>query len=175
MQKNWYAVYTKPQNEKKVAVAFSKRKIETYCPMSAEETLSFFGTKKVHKPLFPSYVFVQANSEEIQQLSQTDGVVSILYWLGKPAVIQEEEIAAIKEFVADHPDVELEKISVNPSGITSQSMDSNYVIEGKMVTIKNNTLKVSLPSLGFNMVAKWKGESLFGRESIIQSSTFAHS
>ena len=88
---------------------------------------------------------------------------------------QRRVIARVLSQSADHPDVELEKISVNPSGITSQSMDSNYVIEGKMVTIKNNTLKVSLPSLGFNMVAKWKGESLFGRESIIQSSTFAHS
>lgn len=175
MQKNWYAVYTKPQSEKKVAVALSKRKIESYCPMSAEETSSFFGSKIVQKPLFPSYVFVQANSDEIHLLPSTDGIVSIVHWLGKPAVIHDDEISAMKEFIADHPDVELEKTEVNPSGTTSNSSDSFYAIEGKMMTIKNSTLKVTLPSLGFNMVAKLKGESLFGRESIVQSSTFAHS
>jgi len=175
MQKNWYAVYTKPQNEKKVAVSFSKKKMETFCPMGAEETMSFFGIKKVQKPLFPSYVFVQAGSDEIQQIRNTDGVVNVLHWLGKPAIIHADEIEAMKGFIADHPNVELEKISVDPMGVSRHSVNSSYAIEGKMVTIKNNTLKVSLPSLGFNMIAKVEDESLFGRESIIQSNTFAHS
>lgn len=175
MQKNWYAVYTKPQNEKKVAVAFSKKKMESYCPMGAEETLSFFGAKTVQKPLFPSYVFVLASSEELIHVQNTDGVVSVLYWLGKPAVIHADEIDAIKGFITDHPKVELEKIGVDPKGTSRHSIDSSYAIEGKLVTIKNNTLKVSLPSLGFNMIAKVEEGSLFGREAIVQSNTFAHS
>ena len=31
MKKNWYAVYTKAQCEKKVAALLTKKKIENYC------------------------------------------------------------------------------------------------------------------------------------------------
>lgn len=175
MQKNWYAVYTKPQNEKKVAAAFSKKKIESYCPMSCVETQSFLRNKTTFKPLFPSYVFVQATTDQLNQIRRMDGVVSMLYWLGQPAVIKDNDIEALKEFIADHRNVELEKIGVNPNEETRHLSDSSYAIEGKMVTIKNTTVKVSLPSLGYNIVAKAEDEAVFGREAIIQSNTFAHS
>lgn len=40
MQKNWYAVYTKPL-EKKVAALLSKKKIENFCPLGCVETQNF--------------------------------------------------------------------------------------------------------------------------------------
>jgi hypothetical protein len=39
-----------------------------------------------------------------------------------------------------------------------------YTMEGKLLMIKNRTLKVNLPSLGFTMIAEMEKESIIGRE-----------
>ncbi|CAN5753949.1 UpxY family transcription antiterminator [soil metagenome] len=176
MQKNWYAVYTKPQHEKKVAALLGKKKIENFCPLACEETQNFRKLKLVFKPLFKSYVFVHVSLEELELLKLTDGIVNILYWLGKPAVIKGEEIAAIKDFTSDHRNIKLERTFVNLTETARNLSASSYAIEGKLVTIKNKLLKVSLPSLGYTMIAKVEDESVFGRnDSILQPNTFAHS
>lgn len=175
MQKNWYAVYTKPQSEKKVAALLSKKKIENFCPMAFYETQGFRKSKTISKPLFTSYVFVHASQSEISLLKNIDGVVSMLYWLGQPAVIKDDEIAAIKDFTADHKNIKLERGSVNCNESARNFSASSYAIDGKLVTIKNKMLKINLPSLGYTMTAVLEDESIFGREAVIQSPTFAHS
>ena len=42
-----------------------------------------------------------------------NGVVNLVYWKGKPAVIKKEEIEMIKEFIADYQDIRVEKTTVN--------------------------------------------------------------
>ncbi len=175
MQKNWYAVYTKPQCEKKVATLLSKKKIENFCPLGCVETLSFRRSKLIFKPLFKSYVFVHVSPSELVSLKQTDGVLNMLYWLGQPAVIKDDEIAAIREFTADHRNIKLERATVKMNETARNFSASSYAIDGKLVTVKNQLLKVSLPSLGYTMVAKVEDESIFGRESLLQNTTFAHS
>ena len=176
MQKNWYAVYTKPQHEKKVAALLSKKKIENFCPLSCVETQNFRKLKLIFKPLFQSYVFVHATQEELAMLKNTDGVLNLLYWLGKPAVIKDEEIAAIKEFPNDHKNTKLERIVVNLDENARNFNASSYAIEGKLVTIKNKLLKVSLPSLGYNMIAKVEDDGVFTlNEPILQNKSYAHS
>ena len=176
MQKNWYAVYTKPQYEKKVAALLGKKKIENFYPLGCVETQNFRKLKLVFKPLFKSYVFVHVTAEELEGLKQTDGILNILYWLGKPAVIKDEEITAIKEFTCDHRNIKLERTVVNINEATRNLSASSYAIEGKLVTIKNKLHKVSLPSLGYTMIAKIEDESVFGRnDSILQNNLFAHS
>src|SRR6266436_9951549 len=109
MQKNWYAVYTKPNCEKKVASLFTKRKIENFCPLNCRKIKSFRRNKILQDPLFKSYVFVYITLAEIALIKQTDGVISILHWMGEPAVIKQDEIDAIKEFTGDHRNIELER------------------------------------------------------------------
>ena len=176
MQKNWYAVYTKPQCEKKVAALFSKKKIENFCPLSCVESQSFRKHKLTFEPLFKSYVFVYVTEAETESLKHTDGVVNLLYWLGKPAIIKDDEIAAIREFTNDHRNIKLEKTLVNINDVARNFNASSYAIEGKLVTVKNKTIKINLPSLGFTMIAKIEDDSIFGRnDSLIQNKTFLHS
>src|SRR5665647_3490952 len=102
MQKNWYIVYTKAKSEKKVAVSLSKRKIETFCPLNCiKKQFLFRHSKILQEPLFKSYLFVNITEKETSMLKQADGVISLLYWMGKPAIIREDEIEAIKEFIND--------------------------------------------------------------------------
>jgi transcription antitermination factor NusG len=178
MQKNWYAVYTKPQCEKKVAALLTKKKIENFCPLSCVETQNFRRHKLVFEPLFKSYVFVHVTESDTELLKNIDGVVNLLYWLGKPAMIKEDEIAAIKDFTNDHRNITLERTLVNINDIARNFNASSYAIEGKLVTVKNKTIKINLPSLGYTMIAKLDDESVFGRngnDSILQNKSFVNS
>jgi transcription antitermination factor NusG len=176
MQKNWYAVYTKPQCEKRVASLLAKKKIEHFCPLSCVETQNFRKQKLVFEPLFKSYVFVYVTEADTTILKNIDGVVNLLYWLGKPAKIKEDEITAIREFTSDHRNIKLERTLVNINDVARNFNASSYAIEGKLVTVKNKTIKINLPSLGYTMIAKIEDESVFGRnELILQNKSFVHS
>ncbi len=175
MQKNWYVVYTKPQSEKKVAGLLTKKKIENFAPVICTDVQKSWRQKVVNKPLFKSYVFVKATEQALTLLKNMEGVISLLHWLGKPAVITEAEINSIREFSADYRDIKLEKLAVS-SNVSEISMyRSAYEIEGNLVAVKNKTIKVNLPSLGFAMIAEVKGDNFFGREQKAQDYIFAQS
>jgi transcription antitermination factor NusG len=161
MQKNWYAVYTKPHCEKKVVSLFTKRKIESFCPQNYRQIKSFRRYKILREPLFKSYVFVNITPAEIVLVKQVSGVISILYWKDEPAIIKQDEIDAIKEFTGDQRNIELERAKVNLHDIVHIIDGPSYSILGNIFAAKNKTLKVSLPSLGYIMMAKIEDESFF--------------
>jgi transcription antitermination factor NusG len=177
MQKNWYAVYTKPQSEKKVAASFTKKKMEIFFPMVCVKTKTFRKHKFVFEPLFRSIVFVCVSQQETALLKQTNGVINLLYWLGKPAVIAEDEIAAIKEFTENHRNIKVEPAFVNSNEVAHSINGATVSIEGKLYAVKNKTVKINLPSLGYTMIAEVEEESVFARENtpILQNLRFAHS
>lgn len=175
MQKNWYIVYTKPKSEKKVALFLKKRNIESFCPLNCIKTQAFRRNKILEEPLFKSYVFVNITEKEISLIKQTDGVISLLYWMGKPAIISEDEIEAIREFTNTYQSVELERTQVNVSDKIRIIDGPNYSIEGNVFSLQNKTVKVNLPSLGYIMIAKIEEKSIFARETILlQNNSFSH-
>ncbi|HBK83801.1 MAG TPA: antitermination protein NusG [Flavobacterium sp.] len=95
---NWYVVYTKPRHEKKVADALLQIGINAYCPMKAELKQWSDRKKKVTTPLLSSYVFVQIEEAKRNHVFNVSGVVRFLFWLGKPALVRNQEIYALKEF-----------------------------------------------------------------------------
>lgn len=154
MGKQWYAVYTKPRWEKKVADSLTKRKIENYCPLN--KVLRQWNDRKklVHEPLFVSYVFVYIDADQEQLVRKVDGIINLVYWLKKPAIIRSEEIEIIRKFLNDYSYVHLEKTPVNLD-------DSVRIIggplmnqEGNVLSVKNKFVKVILPSLGYLMIAQ---------------------
>lgn len=152
--KKWYAVYTRPRWEKKVADLLTKKRVENYCPLNRVERQWADRKKIVFEPLFTSYVFVFASPEEHLAIKQTDGILNFVYWLGQPAIIKNDEIDAVKQFLADYSNVQLEKVAVNVSDhvkITSGPLMSR---EGNVIEVKSRTVRVMLPSLGYAMVAE---------------------
>ncbi|MFH6937398.1 UpxY family transcription antiterminator [Flavobacterium sp. FlaQc-30] len=94
---NWYVVYTKPKWEKKVAEKLTQIGIECYCPIITQVKQWSDRKKKVEVPLFNSYVFVQLKEGDRNSVFQIAGVVRYLFWLGKPAIVRDEEIKSIKD------------------------------------------------------------------------------
>ena len=164
MQKNWYVIYTRPKCEKKVAALLAKKKIEAFCPLNCKQIKSSWRNKLLQEPLFTSYVFAYITEKNTSELKQTDGVVSLVYWKGQPAIVRESEIEAIKEFINDHQHVKLERTQINLSATLRMVYGPAYSIEGKILTVKNKSVKVNLPSLGYAMVADLQREDVMGRE-----------
>jgi hypothetical protein len=99
-----------------------------------------------------------------------------LHWLGKPAIIAPEEIAAIRDFTENYQNIRLEPVFVNSSKEVNNYNGSSISIEGKLYAVKNKTVKVNLPSLGYSLVAEMKEESIFVRDiPVLQNYRLAHS
>ncbi|MFE3848036.1 UpxY family transcription antiterminator [Flavobacterium sp. LB3P45] len=114
---NWYVVYTKPKWERKVAEQLGKIGIECYCPLITVVRQWSDRKKKIEVPLFNSYVFVQLAESDRNLVFQSTGAVRYLFWLGKPAIVKEEEIDVIKKWLhtPDSYDVSLTAIQVGDS------------------------------------------------------------
>jgi transcription antitermination factor NusG len=107
----------------------------------------------VTDPLFDSYVFVHLAEKDHSKVMQTRGIVNFFYWLGKPAVISEGEINAIESFLNEYPDVRLEKTLVRPDE-QAKFVNSPLILrKGNVLEVRNQTVKVLLPSLGFTLTA----------------------
>lgn len=98
---NWYVVYTKPKWEKKVAEQLEQSGIECYCPLVTQVRQWSDRKKKVEVPLFNSYVFVRLAEAERNLVFQSSGAVRYLFWLGKPAIVRDEEITTIKKWLTN--------------------------------------------------------------------------
>jgi len=152
--KNWYAVYTRPRWEKKVADIFNKHKIENYCPLNRVIRQWSDRKKTIYEPLFTSYVFVKVSEKDHLELKKTTGVINLVYWLNKPAVIPAYEIDAIKSFLSEHTNVALQKKPINVNDTVRVVGGPLMSREGQVLYVKNSTIKVALPSLGYMMYAE---------------------
>ena len=152
--KNWYALYTRPNSEKKVASSLSRRKIENYCPLNRIQRQWSDRRKIVLEPLFTSCVFVKIAEGEHSLLKKIDGVISMVYWLGKPAIIREIEINAIENFLNEYVNVRLEKRPININDQVRMVGGPLMELDANAVGLKTRTIKIFLPSLGYMMQAE---------------------
>ena len=146
--KQWYAVYTKPQAEKKVVEYLFRKEIESFCPFYQQPQRLAIFKKGALVPLFKSYVFVKINEKEIRDLLRLDTVINIIYWLGQPAVIKEIEINMMRQFLEDHQNVQLKKVAVNMNAIVRiiKELDNDFM--------KKEIVRLVLPSLGYELIAE---------------------
>lgn len=154
MDLKWYAVYTKPRWEKKVAELLSRTEVQYYCPLNKVVKQWSDRKKVVEEPLFTSYVFVKVNTKLQTIVRQIDGVINFVYWLGKPAIIKDEDIELIKRFLNEHSNVRLERTQFNIDDSVRILNGPFMEFEAKVIKVNNKTVNVILPSLGYTMIAE---------------------
>jgi transcription antitermination factor NusG len=101
MEKKWYAIYTKPRWEKKVDTVLKRKNIDSWCPLQKIQKQWSDRKKIIEEPLFKSYVFVNIEETERTNVLMTDGALNFVYYVGKPAIIRNEEIEIIKKFLSE--------------------------------------------------------------------------
>ena len=150
---NWFALYTKPRWEKKVAKALADKGVVVYCPLNKVVRQWSDRKKIVLEPLFKGYVFVQVSEEERLKVNQTDGVVNFVYWNKKPAIVREEEIEIIQRFLSEFTNIEVEgpSLDIHQRVVIKNGVLVNY--QGIVVEVLGNKAKVMIESLGLKLSA----------------------
>jgi transcription antitermination factor NusG len=119
-ERKWLVVKTKANAEKKVAERLSLREVEVYLPLYTTVRQWSDRKKKIQKPLISSTVFAFMNEEERKELWNVVGVSGLLYFLGEPAVVREEEISAMQQLLKDGV---YESVEFSPTLIEGQEVE----------------------------------------------------
>ena len=109
--------------------------------------------KVVEEPLFKSYVFVKVDNEDRSAVRMTNGAINFVYWNGKPAVIKEKEINAIKRFLNEYENVEANPVDLKVNQRVRITNGTLMDKEGKVLDVRHKTVKVAIESLGYILVA----------------------
>jgi transcription antitermination factor NusG len=126
MQKNWYAVYTKPRSEKRVADLLTQQGIQNYLPMMKSIRQWSDRVKTVEIPLFTSYIFVYIDEKEYLAAIKVPGIVRFITFEKKRIIVPDYQIEAIRKYVETG-----EELIVN---------ESDYTI-GKRVMVTRGGMK----------------------------------
>ena len=149
----WYALYTRPRWEKKVADLLEIKQIENYCPLQKIERNWSDRKKIILEPLFKSYVMVRLAPKAHIPVLQTDGVLGFVTFQGKPAVIRDIEVETVKQFLKDYENIQVERIDVNINDEVTIINGPLMLQKGQVQEVGGIMVKVMLPSLGFALVA----------------------
>ncbi len=162
LEKKWYALYTKPRWEKKIDARLLQKGIDSWCPLQKVERQWSDRKKIIEDPLFKSYVFVRIDVSERSNVLMTDGVLNFVYYLGKPAIIKDEEVNNIKMYLAEK-DARISIISEDGFQQGDKIRVNFGVFMDKEGTVLRGTKKkvyVQLQSLGQVMVVEFPAEYL---------------
>jgi transcription antitermination factor NusG len=156
--KHWYALYTKPRNEKKVAERLLKNDFEVYCPLIKTLRQWSDRKKKVQVPMFPSYIFCRIAEPERYQLLMDPGVLNFVFWLGKPAVVRDEEIEAIRKIVKEGDEVKVEADQLKKDQLVTIPEGPFKGLTGKVDSIDKRKVLVYVEQLGCIVSFRYKVE-----------------
>ena len=157
-EKIWHAVYTRPGKEKKVADVLTKKKIANYVPLYECQCMADGRKKLIIAPVFPRYVFVSLDNNEWEVLNKSRHIISFVYWMQKPVVIQNEEVSAMKLLLSEYLCTRLEMAPVAPGEEISLNNELQLRKRGNIVEANVATVKLTLPSLGRVLVAEVRKE-----------------
>ncbi|HEY6339369.1 MAG TPA: UpxY family transcription antiterminator [Candidatus Sulfotelmatobacter sp.] len=82
---NWYALYTAPRHEKKVAEQIHRRGITCFLPLYRSVRRWKDRRKELDLVLFPGYVFLRIALQNRLQVLQLPGAVRLVTFNGQPA------------------------------------------------------------------------------------------
>lgn len=134
--------------------------IENYCPIN-KVTRQWSDRKKVVlEPVFKGYVFVKLEDQKKWEVKAVPGVLNFVYWLGKPAMIREEEIDIIKKFLNEFNDVQVEAkgLVVNSEVRVKQGVLMNY--KGIVIEVFGNRAVVKIDNLDLQLSAHFDKTNL---------------
>lgn len=144
----WYVLFTKPRNEKKVEKRLTTLGIQAFCPTRIERRQWSDRIKKVSVPLLPSMVLVNLQEKERNKVFEVPGIVRYLHWLGKPAIVTQDEVTALED-IRDHQSKVLE---VQPMSEGQEIELTNFGSEKAKAVVKKisgNYCWVKLKNLGY--------------------------
>ena len=153
MEKKWFVVYTRPQQELKVASQLSAMGITNYCPTVTLIKQYSDRKKKVSKPLLSSYVMVQLEENQREKVFSCTGIVRYLFFLRKPAVVPASDIKLMQDHLSGvYNHIKVTTLRVGDSHTITKGPFSG--VSGRVVQSDKAKVKLELASLGMSITLK---------------------
>lgn len=96
----WYALHVRAKAEKAVAKGIREKGYEDFLPLYRRARRWSDRIARVDEPLFPGYVFCRAESIQRPLIVTTPGIIRIVSFGDKPAIIPNREIDAVSRALA---------------------------------------------------------------------------
>ncbi len=153
--KVWYAIYTKPRNEKKIAEMLQEKGIENYLPLIKRIKQWSDRRKNVEEPMFSSYIFVRIRENEHLPVLQTPGVIRFVMFERKKVPVRNFQIEAIRkyektgeEFIPNQEDfIPGKKVRIIKGGLKG--------LEGSLIEISGKQrVKIEVDAIGQSIYIK---------------------
>jgi transcription antitermination factor NusG len=94
----WFAAYTSPRHEKRVAEHFEQRQIPAFLPLYRKRCSWKDGSRTILElPLFPSYIFVNVAMANRVKVLEVPGVLSLVGCGRTPVALPDLEIETLRE------------------------------------------------------------------------------
>ncbi len=124
---SWFAIHTRSRAEKKVFERLNNLEFETFLPLLTTIKQWSDRKKKIVEPLIKSFVFVKTSNNKFPEILQVPGVLNILKYLGKPAIVRDVEIENLKILIGNSESVTI----INPINL----------LEGELVEVVRGPFK----------------------------------
>ncbi|PKV49519.1 transcription antitermination factor NusG [Aquimarina sp. MAR_2010_214] len=153
----WHVLYVKSCQENKVHQLLQKNQIDSFLPMIKSIRQWSDRKKVIHKPLFPSYVFVKLNSSmDFHNALSMDGACTYIHFGREYARVREDEILKIKWFVnsEDISSIKASNGSFQVGEIRKIKLGALSGLECEILKVNNtNKMIVRLDSLSYKITA----------------------
>ena len=150
---NWYVLHTKPRNEKKVEEKLLSMGINAYCPTRSEFRFWSDRKKRIQVPVLPSMVLVNIDAKDINRVFESSGVIRYMFWLGKRAIVRQNEVDILKKYLKGDYNFVNSKLSDIKVG-DNFSLSSFNNERGIVKRISNNNIWIYLKSIGYSIKLK---------------------
>ena len=150
----WYGLYTKPRHEKKASERLISQGFDVFCPMVKTVKQWSDRKKKVTVPLIPSYIFIRVEEKNRTKVLSDSSVLNFVFWLGKPAVIKNNEIDRLKGVISKE---EMQEFEIRHLNVGDRININKGIIRENDAVIKKsskNYVYAELKELGIVVVVK---------------------
>ncbi len=149
--KTWRAFHTKARHEKAIAERLQEQGLEVYCPVIETKVKWSDRHKKIKKPLFNGYIFAKVTEQERIEVLQDPSVTQSVLYLGKPGMIRDEEIEAIKFILDETQDVEMKPLQPGTKVKVSSGLLKGAL--GEVISFSGTKARVRIASLQLELIA----------------------
>jgi transcription antitermination factor NusG len=103
---NWYALYTAPRHEKRVADQIQQQGVDCFLPLYRSLRRWKDRRKELALVLFPGYVFVRMALQHRLRVLQIPGAVRLVTFNGQPAPLPDAEIETLQSHLSASGNIE---------------------------------------------------------------------
>jgi len=102
LEAKWYAAYTRPHHEKRIAEQLERKLVEAFLPLYGVTHRWKDRWMRLQLPLFPGYVFVRVALRDRLRILEIPGVIRLVGFGRHPAALPGEQIEALRNGLG-HP------------------------------------------------------------------------